>query len=74
MEQLHDEETNDTTYVLFNRYSSGDQIGKNEMTGAYTAYGGRGGGVHKVLVGKPEEKKQHGGPSCRWENNIKMGH
>jgi hypothetical protein len=29
-------------------------------------------GVHKVLVGKPEENRQLGGPRCRWEDNIKM--
>jgi len=25
----------------------------------------------RVLVGKPEGKKQLGRPRCRWENNIK---
>jgi len=29
-------------------------------------------GVHRVLVGKPERKRQLGRPSCRWEDNIKM--
>jgi hypothetical protein len=29
-------------------------------------------GVHRVLVGKPEEKRQLGRPRSRWENNIKM--
>ena len=29
-------------------------------------------GVHKVLVGKPEGKRQFGGPRNRWEDNIKM--
>jgi hypothetical protein len=29
-------------------------------------------GVHKVLVGKPEEKRPLGRPRRRWENNIKM--
>ena len=28
--------------------------------------------VHKVLVGKPEEKRPLGKPRCRWEGNIKM--
>ena len=32
--------------------------------------GGR--GMHKVLVGKPEEKRPLGRPGCRWEDNIKM--
>jgi len=34
---------------------------------------GEGRGVFRVLVGKPEEKKQLGKPKCRWEDNIKMG-
>jgi hypothetical protein len=29
-------------------------------------------GVYRVLVGKPEGKRPPGGPSLRWENNIKM--
>ena len=29
-------------------------------------------GVHKVLVGNPEEKKSLGRTRCRWEDNIKM--
>jgi hypothetical protein len=29
-------------------------------------------GVHRVLVGKPEEKSPLGRPRCRWEDNIKM--
>jgi hypothetical protein len=29
-------------------------------------------GVHKVLVGKPEEKTPLGRPRGRWEDNIKM--
>jgi hypothetical protein len=28
-------------------------------------------GVHRVLVGKPEEKRQPGRPRRTWENNIK---
>ena len=29
-------------------------------------------GVHKVLVGKPEEKRPLGRPRRRWEDDIKM--
>ena len=29
-------------------------------------------GVHKGLVGKPEEKRSLGRPRRRWEGNIKM--
>jgi hypothetical protein len=28
--------------------------------------------VYRVLVGKPERKRQLGRPRRRWENNIKM--
>jgi hypothetical protein len=28
-------------------------------------------GVHRVLVGKPEEKRPLGKPRRRWEDNIK---
>ena len=28
-------------------------------------------GMHKVLVGKPEEKRPMGRPRRRWEDNIK---
>jgi hypothetical protein len=31
-----------------------------------------GGGVYRVLVGKPEGKRPLGRPSRRWEDNIKM--
>ena len=33
---------------------------------------GRGRGVHRVLVGKPEGKRPLGRPRRRWEDNIKM--
>jgi len=33
---------------------------------------GEGRGVHRVLVGKPEGKRQLGRPGRRWEDNIKM--
>jgi hypothetical protein len=29
-------------------------------------------GVCRVLVGKPEGKRPHGGPKRRWEDNLKM--
>jgi hypothetical protein len=32
---------------------------------------GEGRGVYRVLVGKPEGKKQLGRPRRRWEDNIK---
>ena len=33
---------------------------------------GKGRGVYRVLVGKPERKRPLGRPRCRWEDNIKM--
>jgi hypothetical protein len=33
---------------------------------------GEEGGVQRVLVGKPEGKRQLGRPRRRWEDNIKM--
>ena len=33
---------------------------------------GEGRGVHRVLVGKPEENRPLGRPRRRWEDNIKM--
>ena len=48
---------------------AGGKIEKNEMGGACGAYGG---GVHRVLVGKPEGKRPLGRPRRRWEDNIKM--
>ena len=33
---------------------------------------GERGGVYRVLVGKPEGKKNHLGNRRRWEDNIKM--
>jgi hypothetical protein len=33
---------------------------------------GEGRGVHRVLVGKPEERRPLGSPRRRWEDNIKM--
>jgi hypothetical protein len=29
--------------------------------------------AHKILVGKPEETIPLGGPSYRWEDDVKMG-
>ena len=29
-------------------------------------------GAYRVLVGKPEEKRQIGRPRLKWEDNIKM--
>ena len=50
-------------------HCAGGKIEKNEMGGGCGAYGG---GVHRVLVGKPEGKRPLGRPRRRWEDNIKM--
>ena len=39
----------------------------------HVAVMGKGRGAYKVLVGKPEEKRQLGRPRRRWDDNIKMG-
>jgi hypothetical protein len=41
------------------------------MDGAYDAYGERR-GVYRVLVGKPEVKRQFQRHRHRWEDNMKM--
>jgi hypothetical protein len=41
------------------------------MVGACSTYGERR-GVYRVLVAKPEGKRQLGRPRRRWEDNIKM--
>jgi len=47
-----------------------DKIEKNEMGRACSGYGG--GGVYRVLVGKPGGKRPLGRHRHRWEDNIKM--
>jgi len=29
-------------------------------------------GAYRILVEKPEKRRQLGRPTCRWENNISM--
>jgi len=38
----------------------------------YVARMGERRGVYRVLVGKPDGKRQRGRPRRRWEDNIKM--
>ena len=38
----------------------------------HVAHMGESRGVHRVLVGKPKEKRPLGRPRHRWEDNIKM--
>jgi hypothetical protein len=57
-----------TTYP---KIFSGYKIEKNEMDGACSACGERS-GLHRVLVGKPEEKRPLGKARRRWKDNIKI--
>jgi hypothetical protein len=41
------------------------------MGGACSTYG-EGGGVYRVLMGKPEGKRPLGRPRRRWEDNVRM--
>jgi hypothetical protein len=38
----------------------------------HVAHIGTGRGIYRVLVGWPEGKRSLGGPTRRWEDNIKM--
>ena len=42
------------------------------MGEACGVYGGRGRGVYRGLVGKPEGRRPLGRPRHRWEDNIKI--
>jgi hypothetical protein len=66
--KLHNEELNDLYSLLL---TAGGKIETNEMGRACGAYG-EDRGVHRVLVGKPEEKSPLGRPRRRLEDNIKM--
>jgi hypothetical protein len=67
--KLHNEELNDL-YSLPNIV----RVGKSRRMrwAGHVARMGEGRGVHRVLVGKPEEKGPLGRPRRRWEDNIKM--
>jgi hypothetical protein len=40
--------------------------------GGHVARMREGRGVYRVLVGKPEGKRQLGSPRCRWKDNVRM--
>jgi len=50
---------------------SGDEIKKNKLGRACSAYGERR-GVYKGLVGNSKGKRPHERPRRRWEDNIKI--
>jgi hypothetical protein len=67
--KLHNEELND----LYSSPNTVRVIKSRRMRWAGpVACMGEGRGVHRVLVGKPEGKRQLGRPRRRWESNIKM--
>jgi hypothetical protein len=58
---------------LVTKYYLGDEIKNNEMDGVRNTYGGEErGDADRVLVGKPEGKRQFGRYRHRWEDNIKL--
>jgi hypothetical protein len=69
--KLHNEELSDM-YSLQNIV----RVVKSRRMGwaGHVARMGEGRGVHRVLVGKREGKRQLGSSRRRWENNINMDH
>ena len=66
---LHNEQLND----LYNSLNIIRAIKLRRTRWArYVACTGSGTGAYRVLVGKPEGKRQLGRPRSRWEENIKM--
>ena len=57
---------------MLTQYCSDNQMEKNEMGGACSAYEGEDMNI-QGLVRKPEGKISLGRPRHRWEDNIKMG-
>jgi hypothetical protein len=67
--KLHNEELND----LYSLPSIVRVVKSSRMRWAgHVARMGKNIGVHRVLVGKPKEKRPLGRPRRRWEDNIKM--
>ena len=59
------------TSVHFTRYCMDDQLRIMRWAG-HLARMGKGRGVYRVLMRKPEGKRPFGRPRVRWEDNIKM--
>ena len=67
--KLHNEELSDRYYL---RYIVRVVKSRRMRWAGHVARKGEGRGVHRVLVGKPEEKRPLGRPRLRLEDNIKM--
>jgi hypothetical protein len=64
---------NDELHSLYSLLNIVRVIKSRRMRWAgHVAHMGEGGGVYRVLVGRPEGKRPLGRPRCRWEDNIKM--
>jgi hypothetical protein len=67
--KLHNDE-------LHNLYSSPNIVrvikSKRLRWAGHVARMREGKGIYRVLVGRPEERRPLGRPTCRWEDNIKM--
>jgi hypothetical protein len=57
--------------VLFAKYNQNDQVKEDEMGGACSTNGEKTNAC-RILVGKPEGKRQLGRPRHRWVDNIRM--
>ena len=62
-----------SSFFTMNYLSSVRVVKSKKMRWAgHVARMGQGRGVYRVLVGKPEGKRQMGRPRRRWDDNIKM--
>ena len=69
LRKLHNEELSD----LYSLPNIVREVKSRRMRWAgHVALMGKGRGVYRVLVGKPEGKRPLGRPRRRWEDNIKM--
>jgi len=67
--RLHNEELNDLYSPNIVRVIKSRRMRCDWACGTY----GRGEGVYRVLLGKPEGKRPLGRPRHRWVDNIRMG-